>query len=65
MWWGVALAVLVCAWDKWYLIAGALANTVLFFGVSIPLADGRQSRKAGFSEYKAQTRMLLPIQRFK
>jgi steroid 5-alpha reductase family enzyme len=45
----------------WWLIAGAVANTVLFFTVSIPMADKRQSSKPGYAEYKASTRMLLPI----
>ena len=61
MWWGVALAVISAAPDKWYLAAGALANTLLFLAVSIPMADSRQSRKDGFEEYKKSTRMLLPI----
>jgi len=61
MWWGVALAVVCADPTVWYLAAGALANTLLFFAVSIPMADGRQSRKEGFAEYKKQTRMLLPI----
>ena len=61
MWWGIGLAV-VCSYpQKWYLCVGALANTLLFLTVSIPLADGRQSAKPGFSEYKKQTRKLLPI----
>lgn len=63
MWWGVALAVVCAAPSAWYLASGALANTVLFLAVSIPMADGRQSRKEGFFEYKKQTRMLLPIKR--
>ena len=63
MWWGVALSVVCAAPDAWYLAAGALANTVLFFAVSIPMADGRQSRKEGFAEYKKATRMLLPIKK--
>ena len=63
MWWGVALAVICAAPSAWYLAAGAVANTALFLFVSIPLADGRQSRKDGFAEYKAQTRMLLPIRK--
>ncbi len=63
MWWGVALAVVSAAPTAWYLAAGALANTVLFLAVSIPMADGRQSRKEGFAEYKQQTRMLLPIKK--
>lgn len=63
MWWGVALSVVCTAPSAWYLCAGAVANTVLFFSVSIPMADGRQSRKEGFAEYKKQTRMFLPIKK--
>ena len=63
MWWGVASSVVFSAPEAWYLIAGAVANTVLFFAVSIPMADKRQSRKEGFDEYKRQTRMLLPIKK--
>ena len=63
MWWGVGLSVVCAAPDAWYLAAGALANTVLFFAVSIPMADKRQSRKDGFAEYKKHTRMLLPIKK--
>lgn len=63
MWWGVALAVVCALPEVWYLCAGALANTVLFFAVSIPMADGRQSHKEGFADYKKQTRMLLPIKK--
>lgn len=63
MWWGIGLAVVFAAPDAWYLIAGAVANTILFFAVSIPMADGRQSRKEGFAQYKKQTRMLLPIKK--
>ena len=61
MHWGVALMALCLLLSKWYLIFGAVANTVLFLVVSIPMADKRQSRKAGFEEYKRETRMLLPI----
>ncbi len=63
MWWGVGVAVVCAAPHAWYLLAGALANTVLFLVVSIPMADKRQSRKQGFDEYKKQTRMLLPIRK--
>ena len=61
MWWGIALAVLASVPNAVYLLIGAALNTLLFLFVSIPMADGRQSRKGGFAEYKAQTRMLLPI----
>ena len=63
MWWGVALAVVLAEPSAWYLVAGAVANTVLFLAVSIPMADGKQSKKEGFAEYKKQTRMLLPIKK--
>ncbi len=63
MWWGIGLAVFVAAPDRWYLLFGALANTALFFFVSIPMADGRQSKKEGFAEYKKETRMLLPLKK--
>lgn len=63
MWWGVGLAVICALPNAWWLIFGAVANTILFFSVSIPMADRRQSRKDGFKEYKAQTHMLLPIKK--
>lgn len=63
MWWGVALSVITAFPSAWYLAVGALSNTVLFLVVSIPLADGRQSRKPEFAEYKKQTRKLLPIKK--
>lgn len=63
MWWGVALSVISIFPNAWYLGLGALANTLLFLGVSIPLADGRQSQKPEYEAYKNQTRMLLPIRK--
>ena len=63
MWWGVGLAAVCVMPERWYLLAGAVANTLLFLCISIPLADGRQSRKEGFDEYKRETRMLLPIKK--
>lgn len=63
MWWGIAFSVISVFPHVWYLGIGALANTVLFLAASIPLADGHQSRKPGFEEYKSQTRMLLPLKR--
>ncbi len=63
MWWGIGLAVVSAAPEAWHLLLGAFLNTVLFLVVSIPMADGRQSNKVGFAEYKKQTRMLLPIKK--
>lgn len=63
MWWGVALSVICAEPSVYHLVMGAVANTILFFAVSIPMADKRQSRKEGFDEYQKQTRMLLPIRK--
>lgn len=63
MWWGIALAAVCIMPQHWYLIAGAIANTLLFMFISVPLADRRQSRKAGFEEYKKSTRTFLPIKK--
>ncbi len=61
MWWGVAIQAISVMPDHWWFAAGALANTILFLTVSIPMADKRQSEKPGYAEYKAHTRSLLPI----
>lgn len=63
MWWGVALSVISVFPRAWYLGIGALANTVLFLTVSIPLADEHQARKPEYEIYESQTRMLLPLKK--
>ncbi len=63
MWWSVAAFSWALLGFHWYLAVGAIGNTLLFLFVSIPLADGRQSAKPGFSDYKARTRMLLPLKK--
>ena len=64
MWWGIGFAVVVTNFDIWWLLLGALLNTLLFSFVSIPMAEKRQGRKEGFLEYKKETRFLLPIKKF-
>lgn len=60
MWWGIGLAsVAALGLQHWYLLAGALVNTLMFLFISIPMADKRQSQKPGFEEYKKATRMLF------
>ena len=44
---------------SWYLLVGALLNTLMFLFISIPMADKRQARKPGFEEYKKETRLLF------
>lgn len=63
MWWGIGLSAVISLTGKWYLLSGALINTLLFLFISIPLAEERQAKKPGFAKYKRETRMLLPIPR--
>ncbi len=65
MWWGVALSGISAFPNRPWLLSGALVNTLLFVFISIPLAEGRQSKKEGFEEYKKETRMLLPLPKFR
>lgn len=61
MWWGVALAG-ACA-SYWYLMGGAVLNTLLFLFISIPMADKHQSRKKNYDVYRRATRALLPFKK--
>ena len=63
-WYGVALVFVVSNLNLWYVIIGAILNTLLFLFISIPLAENHlKSYKEGFEEYKKKTRMLLPIKK--
>jgi len=63
MWWGVGLCSVCLMPQNWFLLAGAIANNMLFLFVSVPLAEGRQSQKEGFAEYKQQTRKFFPVKK--
>lgn len=66
MWWNIALLAIASMGKFYFLIIGAFANTLMFLFISIPMAENHQkSRKPGFDEYKRQTRMLIPIRKFK
>lgn len=58
MWWGV--------WVQWagvaldWTVAGAIAITVLFLGISVPLMESRQMKnKPGYAQYKKEARVLI------
>lgn len=61
MWWGIGIACTIAVPACWYLLVGALANTLLFIFVSIPMAEKRQGKKEGFDKYKKETNYLLPF----
>lgn len=64
MWWGVYVTMISVLLQYWYLVFGAIANTLLFLFISIPMAENRlKTYKTGFEEYLGETRMLLPIKR--
>ncbi|MBE7088586.1 MAG: DUF1295 domain-containing protein [Clostridiales bacterium] len=63
MWWGVALMAVCAMPSYWWLIAGATLNTLMFCFVSVPLAEGKLSKREGYAEYKKQTRIFLPIKK--
>ena len=58
MWWGIGFASLIATGGPWWLLAGAVVNTLMFLFISIPMADKHQARKPGFEEYKKSTRIL-------
>ena len=61
MWWGIAVQAVSVMPERWWLMAGAVCNTLMFLTISIPMADKRQSEKEGYEEYKRATRSLLPV----
>ncbi|MDD3930703.1 MAG: DUF1295 domain-containing protein [Eubacteriales bacterium] len=64
LWWGVYLVMLSSRPDRWHLGFGALINTLMFFIISIPLAEKRlRLYKLDYERYRRQTRLLLPIPR--
>ena len=50
MWWGIGLSAFFAMDKNPVMLLGAFANTLLFLFISIPLAEGHQSRKEGFEQ---------------
>lgn len=65
MWWGVYIMMVSLLPRDWMLGVGALANTLMFLIVSIPMADRRNKEKPGFDQYMKETRSLIPIKKYK
>lgn len=63
VWWGVALYCIANMSNHWILLIGAIANSLLFAFVSIPLAENRQSKKEGYLEYVRETNVLIPLKK--
>ena len=63
MWWGMALLAVCAMPNMWWLIVGAVLNTLLFICISVPLAEGKLSKREGYAEYKKATRIFIPIKK--
>jgi steroid 5-alpha reductase family enzyme len=66
VWWGVYFVMLSCCQDIWFLGVGALVNTCLFLFISIPMAEKHLAAyKKDYEAYRAETRILLPLPKFR
>ncbi len=60
-WWGLWLFALAAAPRWWWTVIGAVAITVMFVFVSVPMMEKRAlATREGYREYADQTPMLLP-----
>lgn len=58
MWWGVGISYVSIVPSHWFVLFGALANTMLFLFISVPMMEKRQlERKSEYAAYKENTRM--------
>jgi len=60
-WWGLLLSGLAAGLEWWWTALGALAITLMFVFVSVPMMERRAlATRSGYREYRAATPMLLP-----
>lgn len=67
-WYGVFLVYFASHCNAWYYVFGAVAITVLFLVVSIPMMEKRQlARRSEYAQYRQSTSklLLLPNKKFK
>jgi steroid 5-alpha reductase family enzyme len=61
-WWGLFLIALSTGWDAWWTGAGALAITIMFVFISIPMMEKRTlNRREDYREYMKKTPFLIPL----
>ncbi|MDD4430395.1 MAG: DUF1295 domain-containing protein [Bacteroidales bacterium] len=64
LWWLVYFMLITLDLTYWWTFIGALANTLMFVFISIPLMEKRQMvQKPAYRDYVNSTPMLLPISR--
>ncbi|HYC00173.1 MAG TPA: DUF1295 domain-containing protein [Candidatus Limnocylindrales bacterium] len=59
-WWGLALLGIGAGAPWWWAIAGAVAITVMFVFVSVPLLDQRMRRRPGYEDHMKRVSALVP-----
>jgi len=60
-WWGLALFGLAAVPEWWWAAAGALAISLMFRAVSLPLIESRMcERRPGYAEHQGRVPMVLP-----
>jgi steroid 5-alpha reductase family enzyme len=60
-WWGLFAFSLASGLASWWTAAGAIAITLMFRVVSIPMIERRmRERRPGYAEHAERTSMLLP-----
>jgi len=60
-WWGLWLFALAAGLSWWWTVVGALAITLLFVFVSVPMMEKRASAtREGYPDYQERTPMLVP-----
>lgn len=60
-WWGLWLFAMAAGREWWWTVVGAVAITLLFVFVSVPMMERRLlATRAGYEEYRDRTSALLP-----
>lgn len=63
-WWGLWLFALAAGPGWWWTVTGALAITLMFVFVSVPMMEKRAlATRQGYRQYRQETPMLLPGRR--
>lgn len=63
-WYGLSFVYILSNLSSWYLIGGAILNTLLFLFISIPMSEKHlREYKTNYDEYHKKTRMLLPFKK--
>lgn len=61
-WWGFFIMAVACGWEYWWTGAGALAITLMFVFISIPMMEKyAMKRRSDYGDYMLKVPSLLPL----